>query len=327
MGQPVRVELYMAGEAEAEAALDDIRAHIEDVQARMGFDVEGAELTRLNEAAQDGYYRVQDPDFYRLLRLTLDYAQVTHGAFDPTVGPLMRLYGRAGGRPPAETEIALVLDRVGWDQVAVAPEARAVTFRRFGMELDLGGALKGFALDVAGRAFARSGSRAGLLRLGHNILVWSSPPGQEQWQVALEDPRRSGRPFATLGAANRGIALSAHPEQGRARVLDPRTGRPASSDVLVAVALADSAADADAMATALLVAGSAGGGEILSKTNRVEALLLCAGNGAPYLLASATLLERLQPSAELLEEVEGRVRFILPPQTLELKGPLSLWRP
>ena len=95
-------------------------------------------------------------------------------------------------------------------------------------------------------------------------------------------------------------------------VLDPRSGRPAASDVIVAVAIADSVADAIAVSRALLVGGSGRAGALLSKTRRVEALLLVGSESRPYFIASASLRGRL----ELAGDAAGDLRFLLPPAKL-----------
>jgi len=327
MGEPLSVELYVAGEREAELALADINTHLEAVESMTDREWPDSDLARLNAGATEGYHVVVDADFFRLLRLALDYAHVTRGAYDPTAGPLERLYRRGPGRAPTPEEIRQALERVGWQQVTVAPEGRAVSFRQPTIQLDLDTVARGFALDVAARAFARPGSYAGLLQLGNDLLVWNHPPDQERWTVRLHDPRSSDREFLRLSVANRGVALAGQPLTGDPTVIDPRSGLPAASDVLAALAISDSAADAAATAPALLVLGSKAGGELLSKMNRVEAVLLCSGGGEPYLLASATLGGRIELSPALSAEVGGReVRYILPPQELELMNPLRHWR-
>ena len=102
-------------------------------------------------------------------------------------------------------------------------------------------------------------------------------------------------------------------------IIDPRTGNPASSDVLVAVALADSVADAVAISRALLVGGTSRAGTMLSeKVRRVEAVLLVRDGESVQLLASATLQGKLEPATEL---AVGAPLFLLPPG--ELKGRLN----
>jgi thiamine biosynthesis lipoprotein ApbE len=125
----------------------------------------------------------------------------------------------------------------------------------------------------------------------------------------------------TIRAANRGLAVSGHadpgelaPDPGSRWILDPSTGLPAATDLIAAVAVADSGADADALATALLVAGSARGTELLRKMRQVEAVLIVRGErGEARILASASLRGRLEPSPTLIDETGGQVRFLLPP--------------
>jgi len=312
MDSEVSAELYMATDSDAAEAMLEIEEAIARVAASMDFRIEGGELERLNRQAADDYYRVTDRDLYRVTLLALDYARVSEGAFDPTIGPLTRLYSRSG-RLPTAGEIELTRSRVGWRNVVVSDAARALFFRGDRMELDLGGVAKGFSLDAASRAFARSGSIGGVLRVGGNLLAWGSPPDQDDWSVAIPDPRHAGRLLASVSTTNRGIAVSGHPATDSPRVLDPRTGRPAASELAAAVAFAHSAADADALATALFVSGPTSAGALLAKMKGVEAMLLVSGNGSPYLLASASLRGRLALSPDLAAEVEERVRYLLPP--------------
>ena len=321
MGRRVEVEVYHRTAPAAEHALEEIRQAIDRTQAMTDFRCEDSALAELNRRSADEFYRVPDPELYRLIAKAQSYAEASDGAFDPTLAPLTRLYERGAGRLPSAAELEVVRPRVGWQKLALADEARGVRFRQPQMELDLGGIDKGLALDFAARAFVRPGSIAGLLRIGNNFYVWGQPPGAESWSLLLPDPRAPGASLGRLQVANRGIAVSGHALMATPAVFDAGTGGPASSDLLAAVAIADSAANADAIATALFVQGSRKGGQFLTRTRRVEAILLVEGNGEPYVLASATLAERLELSAALAEETEGRLRFILPPQTLEVGLP------
>ena len=314
MGGQVTAEVYTTTEHSAQALLDEIRQAVGRVETGMSADAVG----RVNREAARGALRL-DRDLYRCIRLALDYAKASEGCFDPTVGPLSRLYD--AGHDPSPDEVEAALKRVGWPQVILEREALSVRFRGPGIELDLGGIVHGYALDVAARNFALPGSLAGRLHLGNHLYVWGLPPEQSTWTVRLDDPREADRPLARLTvASSRGIALCGPPSgaAGATReagppVIDPRTGRPPASDVLVAVAVADSTADADAISTALFVGGSGRAGALLSKTRRVEAILLVRGERAVYLLASASLRGRFEPSPELANEAAGRVRYLLPP--------------
>lgn len=315
--------VHVLGEREAEGAVAEIRELISAVEHKMLAAGDESELARLNAGAAEAYHPVEDQDLYRCVLLALDYAKASNGAFDPTVGPLLRLYRRpdAAVRPPRPAELEQALGSVGWAKVAVADEARSFRFRRPGMRLDLGGVAKGFALDAAARAFARPGCLGGLLRIGGNFYAWGEAPDQPEWLVPLPDPRREGEWFAEVRLTNRGVAVTGHrdaeatgPKRRERVVLDPATGLPAAGDLLVAAAIADSAADADALSTALFVSGSMRGAELLERMRRAEAILLVRGEGEkPYVLASVSLKGHLELSPRIAEETGGRIRFLLPP--------------
>lgn len=318
-----RAEVYARTPGDAARALDEIRESVTGIEASLLSGRDSGSLGLLNRLAREEFHATEDRDLYRCVLLALDYGRASQGAFDPTVGALLELYDRAAasGRVPTPLEIEAVLPAVGWQKVAVADEARAIRFRAPGMRLDLGGLAKGLALDVAARAFARPGCLGGLLTLGGNAYAWGEAPGGESWSVRLPDPRDPGRPLLTVRATNRGVAVAGQvapllppPERAARVVLDPATGFPAATDLIAAVGLADSGADADALSTALYVAGSTRGVELLRKMRQVEAVLIVEGDrDGPYVLASASLRGRLELSETLAGETGGRVRYLLPP--------------
>jgi len=311
MGGTVHAEVWATTERAVLEILDRMQAGVATAESTLTLEDEGSELRRLNVESRDGAYFIQNRDLYRCIRLALDYAKASEGVFDPTLRPLTRLYERDGD--PADEAVEAALERVGWERVILEREALAVRFRGSGMELDLSGIAPGYALDIAARSFALPGSRAGLLRFGAHLYVWGVPPGQDSLRISVPDPRDPARSLGELRVKTRGIAASARVDR-RGPLLDPATGRPTTSNVLVAMALADSAADADVIGTALLVGGSLRAGALLSKTHRVEALLLVDEEGRdPYLLASGSLRGRFEPSAALLREAPAGIRFLLPP--------------
>ena len=317
MGATASAEVHATTERAALAILDGMQEGGEQVAGSMTLEVEGSELNRLNVEAQSGPYFLEDSDLFRCIRLALDYAKASEGSFDPTLRPLTRLYERDA--EPSDAEIAEALERVGWRDVVTEKEARAVRFRKEGMELDLGGIAHGYAIDAAKRNFALSGSRGGRIRIGNHAYAWRTPPGEDAWREKIFDPRDPSRSRGEVLIASRGIAVSGPAESARAGspVLDSRTGLRASSNVVLAVGFADSGADADAVSTALLAGGSRRAGKFLTDTRRVEGILLVQEEGEPYLLVSASLRERFFPSAELENEVRGRIRYLLPPGSLE----------
>jgi len=319
-GLPAAAEVQARTARDADALLAEVRGVVDEAQARLAPDDPESDLVRLEARAVDDYVEVEDRDLYRCLLLALDYARAADGAIDPTIGAVSRLYvdEERGARLPRPGEIEVALASVDWRRVAVAEEAHSIWLPDPAMRLDLGGVSEGFALDLAARAFARPGAVAGLLRLGPVWRAWGRPPGQEAWSVAVEDPRDPPREALSITLRGRSVALSGHAPPtsaglGARPILDPHTGRPAASGMLLALAVADSAADAEAMSRSFFVLGRSRAADLLARSRRVEAAFLVEGEEHPVLLASGALRGRITLGAELAAEVANDVRFVLPP--------------
>jgi thiamine biosynthesis lipoprotein len=323
LDRPASAEVWATTERAAQALVDEFPQSMERVDATMSAGRPDSELSRLNAEAPSAYYRLADHDLFRAVALAVDYAKASEGDYDPTLAPVLRLYERSHPAPPDAEELATELERVGWDSVVLERKIFAVHFLRPDLQLDLDGLIEGYAIDVAARKFVRTGSLGGVLRLGHHVYAWGRPPDRDDWWLDVTDPRSSGaRPLVRIRIdASRGIGVSATGGASHL-VLDPRTGTPAASDVVVAVAIADSVADAVAVSRALLVGGSSRAGILLSeRTRRVESVLLLRGDGEPYVIASASLQGRIEMHDALSGEATGGLRFLLAPS--ELKGRLD----
>jgi thiamine biosynthesis lipoprotein len=241
-----------------DAALDRMAA-LEDVMTTWRAD---GELARLDATCAGGAASAAVSDeLARILAGAREWAASTGGAFDPTVGALVTAWGlREGGRVPDRRTLARARTRTSWKGFDVDVAARRVRCAP-GVELDLGGYGKGVALDAAAAVLRAHGIGAALLNFGGQVLALGAPPGEQGWIVDLADPAARDRPVAALTLRDASIATSSNAERGfvaRGRrfghVLDPRSGRPVRWRAAASV-VAPTAAAADALSTALLVAG------------------------------------------------------------------------
>ena len=233
-------------------ALDEI-ARLERVMSLWGGD---SELARFNRDAAE---RVVDlsSDLAAVLDSALFFARMTGGAFDPTIEPLARAWDlRGAGRVPDAQALAEARARVGWSGVVRGPGHPSARLARAGMGIDLDGIGKGFALDRARERLARAGARKAMINLGGELATLGGPH-----LVTVADPARRLRPVLEVAVTDASVSTSGQTERsldaGGTRighVLDPRSGRPVSSDATVTVFCA-SATRADALSTALLVMG------------------------------------------------------------------------
>jgi thiamine biosynthesis lipoprotein len=304
MGDEGFIDLYFVNEKDLTAAFEETRAAIARIDVMTDANNPDGGLAQLNREAAQGYFEVTDRDLYRVVRTAMDYARTSRGAFDPTVGPLMRVHAS----DPSEVQIQAALEAVGWRWVAEAQEASAIRFRRPGMALDLGAIRKGFALHVASRSLARTGSRAGLFVLGGNAFAWGAPPGERFWTVPIADPRRPGQALLSVQVENRGVSLARGVE-----LLDAESGYPVETDIVMAIGITHTAAGADAFATSMAASSYDAATDLIGRMRQVEAVLLVRQQGRLFLLASASLKGRLQLSPELEAEIGGDIRYLLPP--------------
>lgn len=269
MGVPVRAVLYAAGEAEARTAARAGFARIRALDAILSDYRADSELRRLSETSGT-WVPVSEPLFAVLVRAR-EIAERTAGAFDPTLGPLTSLWreARDAGRLPSPEVLADARSRAGWRLLELDPAQRAVRLGASGMRLDLGGIGKGFVLDRALGAIADAGVRRVLLEAGGDIVAGAAPPGERGWTIDV--PGATGELAARAAAlAHAAIATSGASAQfveidgvRYSHVIDPATGLGLTSSREVRVIAADGAT-ADALATALGVAGPVRGLALMS---------------------------------------------------------------
>ena len=260
-----RFELLLYGDdpVRLRATGEEALREIEGAEALLSRFRPSSPVAWINARAGRDPVRV-DPTVFRLLERCREIARLTGGAFDPTVGPLLRAWGVAEGpgRRPDPAEGAGARRLVGMERVELDPASFTVRLPEPGMELDLGSIGKGHALDAAIAVLAEQGVACALLHGGtSSVHVIGRAPGGEPWRIGWrvpgeEEPRALELRGALSISAPHGKAFTA---DGRTygHVLDPRAGEPARAALSAAVR-GPSSAFCDALSTALLVLGEPG---------------------------------------------------------------------
>jgi thiamine biosynthesis lipoprotein len=260
-----RFELVLHGDdpvrlrAGGEQALQEIEA----LENQLSFYRADSEVTWINSHAAEAPVRIE-PRLFNLLLRCADLSKKTGGAFDVTVGPLVRAWGFADGSPrvPQPSELAGVRNAVGMKNVELCEEDFTVRFKQPGVELDLGGYGKGYAIERAIDILKENGITSALLHGGtSSIYALGAPPLEAGWKIALSAPLSDGEKQTTIELNNTGLSVSAaHGKWFNAdgcmygHVLDPRAGEPARGAMAAAVT-GPSPSVCEALSTALLVLG------------------------------------------------------------------------
>jgi thiamine biosynthesis lipoprotein len=249
---------------------------------------EHSEISRLNRHAADEPVEVE-PGLYQLVKLAVEIHEKTDGAFDVTAGPLSRVWGftKRAGVMPEDAELAAARRCVGSRLLALDDDHCTIQFTKAGVEINLGSIGKGYALDRCAELLSAAGIHDFLLHGGASSVLargTHSAVGPEQgWLVGVPDPLRPRRRLGQLRVIDRALATSGagvqffvDEERRYGHILDPRTGQPAEG-VVSATVLAPSAAEADALATAMYVMGPVGARAYCASHPHIAAILLCPG--------------------------------------------------
>jgi len=245
------------------------------------FDPE-SEISRLNQAAGKDAVPVSAPTA-AVLGLALKYGEISGGAFDITVGPLMALWGFRGGpaleAPPPPAAVAEALRTVGDGHLIRSEQGARLDLP--GVKVDLGGIAKGYAVDVCYERLRGMGARNLMLNLGGNIRCGGRPQGYPAWRIGVRNPFDTGQTVgvltltdgqatATSGDYERFVTIAG---ERYGHIMDPRTGRPAQGMAGVTV-VATNAVGADALSTTLFVLGMAESRRVLDRLPAVQALFV-----------------------------------------------------
>lgn len=244
---------------------------------------ENSDVCRINARAGREPVRV-DGDIMAMLLLAKKYHDLSGGAFDVTVGPLMELWGFGGNNPhvPRADKIQAALGFVGSGKLVLNERERTAFLTRSGMKLDLGAVAKGYATEKALQVLRKHGIEKALIDAGGNIRVLGRNPNDTPWRIGIKDPRKTDAVVAVLpledaSAVTSGDYYRSFEEGGKRyhHILDPRTGYPADRHMSVTVVTKD-AGLADILSTVCFVLSADQALEMAEKMTGVDLCLIAA---------------------------------------------------
>jgi thiamine biosynthesis lipoprotein len=269
-----------------EAALDEV----DRIDRLMSHYKPASALSRLNREAAAGATAV-DPELFDLIAESVRYGRESDGAFDITVGPLMKAWGffRGRGRVPSGEELEELRGRVGYGHVVLDAGRKTIRFDRPGVELDLGGIAKGYAVDRAIGVLRREGITAALVSAGGStVFGLGAPPGRPGWDVEVQDPTDPTATALRVRLKDRALSVSGSYEKSfekdgvrYSHIMDPRTGRPVQGVLSVAV-LAPTGTAGDALDDVFFVLGVEASRPYIRRLPATEAMVFLAGRERPW---------------------------------------------
>lgn len=281
-----QVQIQLPGDLDTNRLLEGARSIALEVEQTLSmFDPE-SELSRLCRGYAPGTGYPVSEMLFTFLERNLEIAALSDGAFDPTVGALVKRWNFLGDRPqPLEdAEITMLLEQVGYHHVALSGAERSVTFHIPGIQLDPGASGKGFALELVVDYLRGCGVTAGVVDFGGNLFVIGEKAEEggevRPWKVAIQNPDRRDSLIGTVELWDRGISTSSwyehcFQEEGKVyhHLLDPRTGTPKPLELKSVSILSSKGMYTDLLSTAFFIMGEERGAQLLDQLKDQDAQL------------------------------------------------------
>lgn len=301
MGTSWSVKLVAGLRHDLHALHNGIQARLDQVVAQMSTWEADSDISRFNRA-KAGTVQPLPAQFFEVLSCALRIAAESDGAYDPTVAPLVALWGfgadAATRRIPDADTLATALARTGWRHIVLSAEDCSVV-QPGGMRLDLSAIAKGYGVNEVVRHLQQIGISSALVEVGGELSGYGRKPDGHPWRVLVEaapdeddgisEPRvltLDGIAVATSG--DRWHAFQIDGER-YAHTLDPRTGKPVAHAAAAVTVLASDAMNADAWATALTVMGADSGMEFAEIHALAARFVIRDGETAVERMSSAFL--------------------------------------
>ncbi|HSW45551.1 MAG TPA: FAD:protein FMN transferase [Phycisphaerae bacterium] len=271
---------------------NDIHECLENVTRRMSTYLPDSELSRFNQHEDGSPFRFSEETFH-VFKRAMEISELTSGAFDITVGPIVNAYGFGPEtrpvEPPSDEKLEELKRRVGYRLVQLDSADRTVRKLRPDVYCDLSAIAKGYAVDRVAGFLDQVGITDYMIEVGGEVRVRGFNAEGKPWRIGLEKPADQGRAIhRVLGLSDKAIASSGDYRNyymaGGVRIshiIDPRTGRSVSHNLALVSIIADDCETADALATAFMVLGPVDAYN-LAEQNGVAALFLTRNAGGEF---------------------------------------------
>lgn len=280
MGTMVSQEIYGAN---SKGTAAEVITKIKDLEALMTINAPRGDINKLNENAGKGFVEL-NPETILVLKNAQKISELSGGAFDVTIGPVVKSWGIGTETPqiPSAASLNELVTLIDYTDVQLDEAGNKASLQRPGQIVDLGGIAKGYAGDAAKTIYQKNGIKSALINLGGNVVAHGQKPDGSAWNIGIQNPRSpTGEIVGFIPVSDQAVVTSGDYQRyfekdGKRywHVMDPRTGFPAESGIMSVTVIADSSVEADGLSTACFVLGLDKGRELLQRYGPVEAIFI-----------------------------------------------------
>jgi thiamine biosynthesis lipoprotein len=262
--------------------IEDAFTEIRRIEDLMSSHKPTSEIGKINSAPAQTPVKVSKETF-ELIEKSLYYSRVTDGAFDITIGPILRLWDILNGKEkiPSHGDIAAALDLVGYQFVTLDEKNTTVSLEKPNMSLDLGGVAKGYAIDRAREIILKGGLKSAVIDAGGDVWAIGSKPDGGRYNIGVRHPRDLQELLTVVPIRDKSIVTSGDYQRYFVKdgvryhhIFDPHVGKPANSGLISVTLIGPDGAEGDILATAVFVLGKEKGLELLESLPDVAGMLI-----------------------------------------------------
>ena len=284
MGTVVTVTLYDSND---EGILDKVFTKVKELESTLSINENGTLVDKINESAGIEPVKV-DYDTYTVIKKGLEYAKLSNGLFDISVGPIVKLWniGLPEAKVPTKEEIDSRMPFVGYSDVELNDEENTVFLKRQGMMIDLGGVAKGYTADVISDILTEEGVKSAIIDLGGNIFAHGLKVDGSTWRIGIQNPFSDrGDIIGTITVKNKSIVTSGIYERYIEKdgikyhhILSPKTGYPYENELAGITIISDKSSDGDALSTSVFAMGVEEGMKFVNTQEGIDAIFVTKDN-------------------------------------------------
>jgi thiamine biosynthesis lipoprotein len=286
MGTRCAVELWSDDRARGEAAIASVFDDMKRIDRLMSTWKEDTEISKVNREGSKHPVKISQ-ELFRLLQVSVEYSELTHGAFDITYASVGYLYDFKKGVHPDQKAIEQALPGINWRHMVLDEKNTTVFFTRPGMRIDLGGIAKGHSVDRGIEILQKQGITRAMVNAGGDTRILGDRFGKP-WVVGVRDPDHEGRMFLRLPLSDTAFSTSGDyeryfDEDGKRfhHIIDPKTGDSARKVRSVTV-ISGTATRTDALTKSVFIMGAEEGIAFINTLPDVDAVAVAPDGKVSY---------------------------------------------
>ena len=301
--------------SKAEKAIEASYVRVDEIEQMASSSIPTSDINKINEAAGKDFVKVH-PEVVKMIKTAVKYSELSNGAFDITISPLIKLWGigTSEEKIPTEAEIKEKLALVSYKDISINEADNSVKLMKPGMAIDLGGIAKGFTADEVIKVFREYKIKSGIINLGgSSIYTLGEKPDKSLWAIGIQHPRKERNSEFTgiIKMPENALATSGDyerffikDEKRYHHILDPFTGYPADAGVMSDTIVIDSSIPdcnmiADILTKITFVNGVDKGLKIIDSIPGVSCMAITTDNKIYKSANWKSQLESISPEFEM----------------------------